>query len=243
MTVSATMLPTELAGQILDHGQRLGLPLIATCADISSARPAQLADGRPVAALFEFSKAAGAYWMQGDLALNNAIVAVGRNLAEPFYFYRGRIASWRPLRIDPEIEREAQRRSYAVEGAIVAPVHLPAGVIGAVLWATASPGVDVAALFEREAAPLHSLALRFIAACNAGEEQATQIVQHRLTRREVQCLKLAAAGKTDGEIGIILGLSVPTIRFHMRQASSRLGEFGRLRTVQRAVALGYARAI
>ncbi|WP_313231498.1 helix-turn-helix transcriptional regulator [Sphingobium yanoikuyae] len=235
------MLPIELVDQILDHGHRLGLPLIATCADISSARPAQLADGTPVASLFPFSQDAGAYWRQGDLALHNAIVTVARGLAEPFYFDRGKICSWRPLRVDPEIEREAQRRSYAVESAIVAPVHLPAGVIGAVVWATSAPGVDVAAIFDREAAVLHPLALRFIAACNAGESQVTQIVQHRLTRREVQCLKLAAAGKTDAEIGIILGLSVPTIRFHMRQASGRLGEIGRLRTVQRAVALGYAR--
>lgn len=241
MAGDADNIPHELAGRIVEHGRRMGLPLIAACADISSARPVQLADGTPVSALFEFTHDAGAYWAQGDFALRNAIVSVARHLAEPFYYDQGRIRSWRPLRIEPQIEREAMQRSYRVESAIVAPVHLPAGVIGAVVWASTTPGLDIDAIFERESELLHPLALRFIATCNAGPDASTEIVQHKLTRREVQCLKLAAAGKTDGEIGTILGLAVPTIRFHMRRASSRLGENGRLRTVQRAVALGFAR--
>jgi len=241
MTSIAADLPYALAAQIIAHGRRMELPLIAACADISSARPVQLSDGTPVSALFEFTDDAGAYWAQGDFALRNAIVSVARHLAEPFYYDQGRIGSWRPLRLAPQIEREAARRSYRVESAIIAPVHLPAGVIGAVVWATSEPGLDTAAVFEREAALLHPLALRFLALCNAGADATTDIALHQLTRREVQCLKLAAAGKTDGEIGTILGLSVPTIRFHMRRAGARLGENGRLRTVQRAVALGFAR--
>lgn len=237
----AASLPHRLAEEILDHGRRMGLPMIAACADISSARPVRLADGTPMSAMFEFTHDGSDYWAQGDLALRNSIVSVARHLAEPFYYDQGKVGSWRPLRVAPQIERQAMQRTYEVESAIVAPVHLPAGVIGAVVWATTRPGLDMAALFEREAAVLHPLALRFLALCNAGADGTTDIALHQLTRREVQCVKLAAAGKTDGEIGTILGLSVPTIRFHMRRAGARLGENGRLRTVQRAVALGFAR--
>ena len=233
---------TEWAPRISEAGQRLGLPLIAACADISSARPAQLADGTPMSALFPFTEDAGAYWTCGDLALKNAIVCVVRQLAEPFYYDGGHFGSWRPLRIDPLIEREATLRNYDVAGAIVAPVHLPAGVIGAVVWATTTPRPDIAALFAGEADGLHALALRFLALCNAGANGGTDIVPHHLTRREVQCLKLAAAGKTDGEIATILDLALPTIRFHLRRAAGKLGENGRLRTVQRSIALGFARA-
>lgn len=240
--VAAEMLQV-LAPRMTDTARRLGLPLVAACADISSARPAQLRDDMPVSEMFTFTEAAGAYWNSGDLALRNAVVAVVRQLAEPFYYDRGAFGSWRPLRIDPAIAKDAARRNYAVESAIVTPVHLPGGVIGAMVWATATAGLDIVGIFEREAEVLHALALRFITLCNAGAGAGTDIVPHHLSRREVQCLKLAAAGKTDGEIATILNLALPTIRFHLRRASGKLGEQGRLRTVQRSIALGFARAV
>jgi LuxR family quorum-sensing system transcriptional regulator CciR len=40
----------------------------------------------------------------------------------------------------------------------------------------------------------------------------------RLSRREVQCLRLVALGKTDWEIGRILGLSVHTARQYVKHA-------------------------
>jgi DNA-binding CsgD family transcriptional regulator len=243
MDVVAAERLQEWVPRIIDAGSRLDLPLIAACADISSARPAQLANGAPMGSLFAFTENAGAYWTTGDLALRNAIVSVVRQLAEPFYYDRGQFGSWRPLRIDPRIARDATQRSYDVEAAIVAPVYLPAGVIGALVWASTEPVDDLPEKFAREAEGLHSMALRFLALCNAGANAGTDIVPHHLTRREVQCLKLAAAGKTDGEIATILGLALPTIRFHLRRASAKLGENGRLRTVQRSIALGFARAI
>ena len=39
-----------------------------------------------------------------------------------------------------------------------------------------------------------------------------------LNRRELQCLRLAAAGKTDREIGIILGISTETARHYVKRA-------------------------
>jgi DNA-binding CsgD family transcriptional regulator len=83
------------------------------------------------------------------------------------------------------------------------------------------------------------LALRFISACNASMYGEPSIRCYRLTRREIQCLKLAAAGKTDEEIGTILDLSIPTIRFHLKKAGDKLGECGRLRIVHHAAALGF----
>jgi LuxR family quorum-sensing system transcriptional regulator CciR len=39
-----------------------------------------------------------------------------------------------------------------------------------------------------------------------------------LSRREVQCLRLVAAGKTDWEIAVILGISVETARQYLKHA-------------------------
>ena len=61
----------------------------------------------------------------------------------------------------------------------------------------------------------------------------------RLTRLEIQCLKWAAAGKTDGEVSEIVGISLPTVRFHITNAARKLGVPGRSQAVHRAATLGY----
>jgi DNA-binding CsgD family transcriptional regulator len=99
--------------------------------------------------------------------------------------------------------------------------------------------VSVRAVFDEHAAELHVMALRFISACNSTAHGEPSIRFYKFTRREIQCLKLAAAGKTDEEIGTILTLAIPTVRFHLKKAGEKLGESGRLRAVQHAAALGF----
>lgn len=229
----------DSAQEITARGRAIGLPMIATWADLSSARPATIGRNIPVAALFEFARDAHEYWAQPDLALENAIVAIIRWTAEPFYYDRGEIGGWRRLNIAPELERQKNRMTLSVRGAIVAPVHLPGSVVGAVIWATDQPVGAMRQLFDEHAAQLHVLALRFISACNAAMYGEPRIRSYRLTRREIQCLKLAAAGKTDEEIAIILDVAIPTVRFHLKKAGDKLGESGRMRIVHHAAALGF----
>jgi DNA-binding CsgD family transcriptional regulator len=229
----------DTAQQITACGQAIGLPLILTCADISSTRPVTVRGNTPVAALFNFAPDAHEYWLQADLALQNAIVTILRWTAEPFYYDAGQIGGWRPLSIAPELERQAAKSNLSIVSAIVAPIHLPGGVIGAVGWASDQPGVPVREIFQQRAAELHVMALRFISACNAAMHGEPQIRSYRLTRREVQCLKLAAAGKTDDAIATILSLAVPTVRFHLKRAGEKLGASGRVRIVHHAAALGF----
>jgi LuxR family transcriptional regulator, quorum-sensing system regulator SdiA len=238
---SNSLEPAILAAtrEISARGRTIGLPMIATWADISSARPATIGRNIPIAALFKFATDAGEYWLQPDLALENAIVTIIRWTAEPFYYDCGEIGGWRPLRIAPELERQKNRMTLSIRGAIVAPIHLPGSVIGAVVWATDQPCGNMRALFNQHAADLHVLALRFVSACNAAMHGEPRIRAYHLTRREIQCLKLAAAGKTDEEIAIILGVAIPTVRFHFKKAGSKLGESGRLRIVHHATALGF----
>jgi DNA-binding CsgD family transcriptional regulator len=229
----------QSAHAIAERGRLMGLPMIATWADISSARPATIGGNTPIATLFEFATDAREYWLQRDLALDNAIVAIIRWTAEPFYYDRGEIGGWRTLRIAPDLEREKNRMSLSIRGAIIAPIHLPGSVIGAVIWATDQPGGCVRDLFDRHAAELHVQALRFISACNAAMHGEPSIRSYHLTRREIQCLKLAAAGKTDEEIAFILAVAIPTVRFHLKKAGGKLGENGRMRIVHHAAALGF----
>jgi DNA-binding CsgD family transcriptional regulator len=61
----------------------------------------------------------------------------------------------------------------------------------------------------------------------------------RLSKREVECLRWAAIGKTDFEISAIIERSRATVRFHIHNASIKLDAVNRSQTVFKAAQLGY----
>jgi len=228
-----------LAREIVAVGARIGLPFTAAAADISSPIPPTGADGRPMAeTIFRWIDPSLRYWEDHGFALRAAFIHAARACAEPFYFTGGRFLSWRPMRALDAITAEGPIETYGVGVAIVAPTYLPGGVIGAVIWASPDTSLDVAAAFAAHAEALHILALKFVATY---EEAVigSDATPARLTRREIQCLKWAAAGKTDSEISEIVAIALPTVRFHITNAARKLKVAGRSQAVQRASTLGY----
>jgi DNA-binding CsgD family transcriptional regulator len=61
----------------------------------------------------------------------------------------------------------------------------------------------------------------------------------RLSKREVECLRWAAIGKTDKEISLILALSHATVRYHIQRAGEKLNAVNRSQTGFKAAQLGY----
>jgi LuxR family quorum-sensing system transcriptional regulator CciR len=57
----------------------------------------------------------------------------------------------------------------------------------------------------------------------------------RLTRRQTQCLVLAARGKSDWIAGTLLGLSPATVHKYLEQAKARYGVSSRTELVVRAL--------
>jgi len=57
----------------------------------------------------------------------------------------------------------------------------------------------------------------------------------KLTRREAECTTLVALGKTDWEIGEILGLSASTVKYFVSTAKQRYGVYKRSELVARAL--------
>lgn len=55
------------------------------------------------------------------------------------------------------------------------------------------------------------------------------------TPRELECLKWTAAGKTAWEIGQILSISEPTVQFHLRNATAKVGATSKHQAVLAAV--------
>lgn len=64
----------------------------------------------------------------------------------------------------------------------------------------------------------------------------------KLTNREQECLQWAANGKTNWEIGKILGISERTVRFHLVNTADKLNTSNRIHTVAQAIALGLVEA-
>lgn len=224
-------------------GDAIGLPYIAAQADLGDPEPMSDQEGRPYAETsFRWINPDHAYWRDRKLALQLAFLTAARLTAEPFFYSNGRLATWRSTGLLDAVDCEQAETTPNFGEAIICPVHLPRGLVGAVFWCSREP-VGVEALFAEHAGRLHNIALRLVAAHNeACGRPRNATVPQTLTRREVQCLRWAAAGKTDGEIGIILSLSVSTVRFHLRNAAAKLGATGRAQSIQMAAGLGFVGA-
>jgi DNA-binding CsgD family transcriptional regulator len=227
------------ATEISALGREIGLPFIAVSADVSSPAPMFDAAGQPYAeTLFQWLDPELKYWKDRAFALKAPFVLAARYMAEPFYFAEGRFGSWRPTtRLD--VFKAARAASdHGIACAIISPTFVPGGVIGAVVWASPDTNVDVAAVFANQAAILHAAALRFVSAYHDARGNLPSYIRG-LTRREIQCLKWAAAGKTDSDIAELVRIATPTVRFHLKNAAAKLGVAGRCQAVREAAALGY----
>lgn len=235
-------MPTLVAA-VQEAGEACRLPFIAAQADLGDPEPMSDEYGQPYAVTaFRWIDPAHHYWCDRKLALHVPFLAAARITAEPFFYTRGTLRTWRPSGILEGIDCSSVASGSFEGEAIIAPVHLPRGLLGAVVWCSTEP-VGVAEVFAARAEQLLAVALRFVATHNEarGWPRNAKIPQN-LTRREVQCLRWASAGKTDSEIGIILGLSVSTVRFHLRNAAAKLGATGRAQSIQVAAGLGYVGA-
>lgn len=224
-------------------GDAIGLPYVAAQADLGDPKPMSDEEGRPYAETsFRWVDPNYAYWRDRKLALHIAFLTAARLVGEPFYYSDGRLRTWRATQLLEAVDCSQAKNTPNFGEAIIAPVHLPRGLVGAVFWCSREP-VGVEAIFAEQAGHLHNLAVKLVATHNeARGRPRNATVPQTLTRREVQCLRWAAAGKTDGEIGIILSLSVSTVRFHLRNAAAKLGATGRAQSIQIAAGLGFVGA-
>jgi DNA-binding CsgD family transcriptional regulator len=67
------------------------------------------------------------------------------------------------------------------------------------------------------------------------DSEAAPAAGSNLSARQAECLRWVAQGKTDPEIGIILGVSPRTVRFHLDKAKDKLKVMTRVQAVTKAV--------
>jgi DNA-binding CsgD family transcriptional regulator len=124
-------------------------------------------------------------------------------------------------------------RTFTVEGAAVAaagraygwaevmgvPIHGPAGYQGLVAMAARA----AVTLAPAEQALLRVMALSVHDRAHAAVGLGLASRPHaNMSARETECMSWVAAGKTDLEVGIILGISPATVHFHVEGAKKKL---------------------
>jgi len=215
---------------------------VAVTHNIAVSEPMRDADGNVLASeVFGFGEDSARWWQTPQLALHSPLTQACRVEGEAFWCnaqgFHGHAAN--PL-LDA-IDLSDFRERALTSAAIVVPIHLPFGQIGAASFLSRDPEQDdFAAIYDVARHGLEVLARAFV------HSYVKVTARHRpglagvsLSKREVECLRWAAAGKTNDEIGIILGLQRTTVRFHIRSASVKLDAVNRDQTLFKAAQLGF----
>jgi DNA-binding CsgD family transcriptional regulator len=215
---------------------------VAACHNIAVSRTMCDAAGEPLASEVFGWTMADKWWRSPQLALASPLPAACRFEADPFWAnaqgFHTRLANAWLAQIDlTDFERRAHARA-----AIVIPIHLPFGQIAAVSFNPLDPAcTDLSAEFEAHSDYLGLLARTFITSYRRVmvKPERLPVGGSALSKREVECLRWAAIGKTDQEIALIMERSRATVRFHIHNAATKLDAVNRSQTVFKAAQLGF----
>ncbi|TAK99451.1 MAG: helix-turn-helix transcriptional regulator [Rhodospirillaceae bacterium] len=214
----------------------------AICHNIAVQEPMRDADGAVLASeVFGFTDAEARWWQFPQLALSSPLASACRVESEPFWCNAG---GFHPRTANPllaALDLAHFRERALTSAAIVVPIHLPFGQIAASSFLSPDPAVeDLSAPFAAHGETLALCARTFIQGyVKVTERRRSTLPGAALSKREVECLRWAAAGKTNDEIGVILSLQRTTVRFHIRAASRKLNAVNRDQTLFKAAQLGF----
>lgn len=215
---------------------------VAATDNIASKDPMMDADGTVLAAdVWGWTAEGERWWATERLALASPLTHGCRYESEPFWVNAQGFRTRSPNAYLGTVSLEEFEARSLCKASIVVPVHLPFGQIGAASFGCKDKSrEDLSAEFAEYSDELAVYARAFIASY-AKAVRTRQWVPGgcQLSKREVECLRWAAIGKTDREIGMILGRSHATIRFHLNNASEKLNSVNRSQTIFKAAQLGY----
>lgn len=230
------------AQAIQDFAAEQGLRA-ALCDDISSKGVITDSDGAVLAAdVFGWQGEGERWWEDNCLALHSPLPRACRYEAEPFWC---NAAGFHTVVPNPYLGEISIARYFSLQpafkAAIVVPVHLPFAQVSANSFVPIDPDVDdLSNSFAAVGGTLAAITRRFISGYVAAMRTKRRIPSDcELSRREVECLRWAAIGKTDREIAMIITLSHATIRYHINRASEKLNAINRAQTIFKAGQLGY----
>ena len=237
---AADILPAAQA--LRDIALDLGNFRVAACANIASKMPLCDMEGNVLAySVFGWPESKEQWWKKPLLALTSPLPFACRYESEPFWVNAAGVYTKAPNPLLDQIDLSHFDELVNARAVIVVPVHLPFGQIAAISFSPIdNERDDLSVEFDLHADQLEYHARRFISGYSRVTSQRPWIPKNcRLSKREVECLRWAAVGKTDVEIAMILERSCATVRFHIHNAATKLEAVNRSQTVFKATQLGY----
>lgn len=216
---------------------------VAICHNIAVKQPMVDADGEILATtVFGWTQDdKDRWWRTPRLALESPLPTACRYESEPFWCNAQGFRTPLPNPLLNAIDLARFERRSLTPAAIVVPVHLPFGQIGAASYVPPDRDrLEIGPEFAAHGDTLGLLTRTFIAGyvrVMCARERVP--VGTSLSKREVECLRWAAVGKTDFEISLIMSRSRATVRFHIHNASLKLDAVNRSQTLFKATQLGY----
>jgi DNA-binding CsgD family transcriptional regulator len=171
-------------------------------------------------------------YQKNDYVRYDMIPAVARLSATPF--------TWVELLRDREqtqkqIEFHNRVRDLGVVDGYAVPIHLPGGDVGLCVSVSTHIIDD-----PEERLALHMASLHAFERCRAlGGLIEASSAKAPLSPRELECLKWVLDGKSDRDIGAILGISHTTVHFHVERVKKKLGVRTRTQAAAMVMTLGY----
>ena len=215
---------------------------VSMCDDISSKETMLDTDGTILNAdIFRWLDDGARWWEDHRLALHSPLPRACRYESEPFWVNEhGFHTRWKNSYLEEIDLSDFEKRSMC-KAAIVIPVHLPFGQISANSFIALDRSKDdLSVEFAQHGSLFSQITRRFIAGYVQAHRTKRRIPSDCvLSKREVECLRWAAIGKTDKEISMILERSHATIRYHIHRAGEKLDSVNRAQTIFKAGQLGY----
>lgn len=229
------------AERLRDAARELAGLGIAITHNIASPTPIQDAHGVNLASEVFDGMHDASWWTVPQLAFTSPFAMAARFEGDVFWGNAHGFRTRSPNQLLAEIDLAHFEKRALTKTAIAVPVHLPFGQIALALFVSPDRQVDdLGDVFARHGEALALLARTFLTSyAKATERRAAAVGAISLSKREVECLRWAAAGKTNDEIAIILGLKRTTIRFHTRRAAAKLDAANRDQALFRAAQLGF----
>jgi DNA-binding CsgD family transcriptional regulator len=134
----------------------------------------------------------------------------------------------------PQLEIMEEARRFGIEHGYTVPIHAPRSLGAFRASCSVVPDSNAVAAESYSAVQLMSCYM-YEALSSEAESKPGTGVPRGLTRRERQCLELAAQGKSDWVAGRILGISERTVHNHIEHAKRRLGVATRVQAIVHAL--------
>jgi DNA-binding CsgD family transcriptional regulator len=171
-------------------------------------------------------------YQQNDYVRHDLIPTVARISVQPFTWYEASAAREPTAK---QVEHYEWATGLGVVDAFAVPIHYPGGDFGLCVCIADH---RIESRSERNALQIASLFAHQRCRELGGHSEAST-APTLLTPREFECLRWVLKGKSDTDIGEILGISHTTAHFHIERAKKKLGVKTRTQAAATIVALGY----